>query len=328
MIPVDSSDILSYRAEINGTDTVGKDISGLVQMNEYADAEGISVSALNGEKDDDITDLFDSQFMTMYGNSFFIYPATEYRIEQRNSADYYGKSDSYGSIWGTDYCIRYGASDYFDYTIDVSPNDVSVKNLGKTAEIEKDYGFKVFDELEVTCSISYDDDDYYIFDGTAAENETVTMTKVNEDVIVTSDDGTLKGTLCVVENDDSIELENKADSGFIEYSVNVKNGIYADMEGGKLTVYIDKDEDGTYETPLEKGDANGDGSIDLEDATELLTGYAERAAGLYRAGYYIALNPIYPLSLNTMDMDGDKDVSLSDATEILTKYARKAAGLE
>lgn len=135
MIPVDSSDILSYRAEINGTDTVGKDISGLVQMNEYADAEGISVSALNGEKDDDITDLFDSQFMTMYGNSFFIYPATEYRIEQRNSADYYGKSDSYGSIWGTDYCIRYGASDYFDYTIDVSPNDVSVKNLGKTAEI-------------------------------------------------------------------------------------------------------------------------------------------------------------------------------------------------
>lgn len=154
------------------------------------------------------------------------------------------------------------------------------------------------------------------------------MTKVNEDVIVTSDDGTLKGTLCVVENDDSIELENKADSGFIEYSVNVKNGIYADMEGGKLTVYIDKDGDGTYETPLEKGDANGDGSIDLEDATELLAGYAERAAGLYRAGYYIAFNPIYPLSLNTMDMDGDKDVSLSDATEILTKYARKAAGLE
>lgn len=326
----DSSEVLSYRADINGTNTVGKDISGLVQMNQYyGTGNGISVSALNGKEGTDITDLLKSQFATLYGGSFFIYPATEYRIEQRNSADYNNDDTAInGSIWGVDYCIRYGADDYFDYAIDVSPNDVSVTNLGKTGEIIHSTGFRVIDEMELTCSISYDDEYYYTFAGTAAENETVTMKKVNEDVIITSDDGTLKGTLLIRSNNDSIELETGTDKSYIEYTVNAKNGIYCDMEDGKLTVYVDKDGDGTYETPIEKGDANGDGEINPADATEVLKGYAERAAGLYLVGYKIALNANYPLSPNTSDMDGDGKITISDATEILSKYARRAAGLE
>lgn len=327
----DSSEILSYRADINGTDTVGKDISGLVQMYQYnGSGNGISVSALNGKEGTDITDLLNSQFATLYGGSFFMYPATEYRIEQRNSADYNNDDTGIdGSIWGTDYCIRYTADDYFDYTIDISPNDVSVTNLGKTGEISHSTGFKVYDEMELRCSISYDDEYYYNFYGTAAENETVTMKKVNEDVIITSDDGTLKGTLLIQSNNDSIELETGTDESYIEYTVNAKNGIYCDMEGVKLTVYVDKDGDGTYETLIEKGDANGDGVIDPADATEVLKGYAERAAGFYLVGYSkIALNANYPLSPNTSDMDGDGKITISDATEILSKYARRAAGLE
>ncbi|MGN0631758.1 MAG: dockerin type I domain-containing protein [Ruminococcus sp.] len=316
----DSDDTLSYRAEINGTDTVGEDVSNLAQMYRYSSAEGSSVSAWNEEGElIEISDLLDFEFSKLYGGSFFIYPATSYKIEQRNSSDYGDKSGVYGSIWGNDYCIRYLADDYYDYTIDVAPTSVSVTNLGATSEIKNDES-KVFEEMCIVCSISYDGEYYYYFAGTAAENETVTMTKTNEDVIITSNDGSLKGTLLVTKTDTA------EGSSAIEYTINAKNSVYVDMEDLELTVSVDKDKDGIYETPLEQGDANGDGNINLDDAGEILKYYAESGAGI--AAGQVHLNLTYPLSLNTADMNGDGKISLSDATEILSKYAKRAVGLE
>ena len=316
----DSADTLSYRAEINGTDTVGEDVSNLAQMYRYSSAEGISVSAWN-EKGEliEISDLLDFEFTTLYGGSFFIYPATKYRIEQLNSSNNGDKSDINGSIWGVNYCIRYFVDKYHDYTIDIAPNAVSVTNLGATSEVKID-GTEVSDETQMSCSISYDGEYYYTFFGTASENETVTMKKTNEDVIITSNDGSLKGTLLVRKTDTA------TGSSAIEYTINAKNSVYVDMEDMELTVSVDKDGDGIYETPLEQGDANGDGEITLDDASEVLRFYAESGADLV-AGQ-VGLNLTYPLSLNTADLNGDEKISLSDATEILSKYAHRAAGLE
>lgn len=315
----DSADILSYRAEINGTDTVGEDVSNLTQVYSFNETEGISVSAWDAGEMIEISDLLDSHFTTLYGSSFFIYPATSYKIEQTNSSDCGDKSGVSGQIWGKDYCIRYSAGDYYDYTIDVAPTAVSVTNLGATSETENDKS-KIAEEMHIVCSISYDGEYYYYFMGTAAENETVTMTKTNEDVIITSDDGSLKGTLLVKKTDTS------EGSSTIEYTINAKNGVYVDMEDLELTVSVDKDKEGIYETPLEQGDANGDGNIDLDDASEVLKYYAESGAGL--AAGQVGLNLTYPLSLNTADLNGDEKIDISDATEILSKYALRAAGME
>ncbi len=100
--------------------------------------------------------------------------------------------------------------------------------------------------MDLTCALSHDGEYYYYFKGTADDGEAVTMTKNNEDVIITSDDGTLKGTLMIQ------KTAAANGSSAIEYTINAKNGVYIDMEDMELTVSVDKDGDGIYETPLEQ----------------------------------------------------------------------------
>ena len=322
----DSSELLSYRSEINGTDTVGEDISGLTQMFTYGSTKGIATYAQDDSGEyTEITNTLSNKLTTAWGHSYFTYPSTVYRIEQNNAAEYYftdsGQNNSpiYGAIWGKGYCTRYGAGNTdscYNYSIDAAKDYISVTNKGLAETYNDDNN----GEMHLTCALSHDGEYYYYFDGTAADGETVTMTKTNEDVIITSDDGSLKGSLFVRKTDTA------EGSSAIEYTINAKNSVYVDMEDMELTVSVDKDGDGIYETPLEQGDANGDGNIDLDDASEVLKYYAESGAGL-SAGL-VGLNLTYPLSLNTADLNGDEKISLSDATEILTKYARRAAGLE
>ena len=68
-----------------------------------------------------------------------------------------------------------------------------------------------------------------------------------------------------------------------------------------------------------RGDTNGDNNIAVEDAVEILTAYAERAAGL-------------PISLSAYqekaaDVDGDGQITVEDAVYTLTYYAKKSAGM-
>ncbi|MBO5226835.1 MAG: hypothetical protein J6B17_01970 [Ruminococcus sp.] len=69
-------------------------------------------------------------------------------------------------------------------------------------------------------------------------------------------------------------------------------------------------------------DVNLDGTIGVDDATEVLSIYAEAAAGTNSD------IQIQQAANVNADVDGDGAVTLSDATAILTRYAEKASGLE
>ncbi len=68
------------------------------------------------------------------------------------------------------------------------------------------------------------------------------------------------------------------------------------------------------------GDIDGNGTVDISDATAVLSIYAESAAGITPAIYTSAAS-------DPADVNGDGVVSLDDATAILLYYAQTASGL-
>ena len=68
------------------------------------------------------------------------------------------------------------------------------------------------------------------------------------------------------------------------------------------------------------GDVNANDTIDITDATLILTHYAQTAAGLPSS--------LTEAQLSAGDTDRDSSITIADATAILKYYAEKAAGLE
>lgn len=69
------------------------------------------------------------------------------------------------------------------------------------------------------------------------------------------------------------------------------------------------------------GDADGNGTVDLSDAVQVLSIYAQNASGLNSAIYGSSID-------NAADVNSDGRIDLDDAVSILTYYSRKAAGLD
>lgn len=69
------------------------------------------------------------------------------------------------------------------------------------------------------------------------------------------------------------------------------------------------------------GDVDGDGSLSVQDAVQILTYYAQQAAGC---------SPAFAsdLQYTTADYDGDGSITVNDAVSVLETYAKQAAGLQ
>ena len=69
------------------------------------------------------------------------------------------------------------------------------------------------------------------------------------------------------------------------------------------------------------GDVDGDGSLSVQDAVQILTYYAQQAAGC---------SPTFAsdLQYTTADYDGDGSITVNDAVSVLETYAKQAAGLQ
>ena len=110
-------------------------------------------------------------------------------------------------------------------------------------------------------------------------------------------------------------------------------------ETGMLTataVYTPEDTD-NYETVTEievlvtvqppgKGDVNGDGLVNLTDASLVLQYYAQTAAGNDFA-FHEEETENQEMRFRA-DVDGDSAITISDASFVLKYYAQKAAGME
>ena len=115
-----------------------------------------------------------------------------------------------------------------------------------------------------------------------------------------------------------------------------EKGVVSILKEGTVTI-IATDENGTaYEVTLTteeikkpsvlRGDANCDGSVDIEDATLVLKYYANHAAGFL--DYTFCEDPVLEeVLLEAVDINLDDDINITDATLILSYYARNAAGL-
>ncbi|MBQ8687553.1 MAG: hypothetical protein IJ512_03240 [Ruminococcus sp.] len=68
------------------------------------------------------------------------------------------------------------------------------------------------------------------------------------------------------------------------------------------------------------GDVDGDSAIAISDATEILTIYARRAAGMTVSHT--------EQQLKSADADRNGTIDIADASAVLTYYAKKAAGLD
>ena len=89
-------------------------------------------------------------------------------------------------------------------------------------------------------------------------------------------------------------------------------------ETGELEFYVDQDDNGTYETKIQKGDTNGDGvAFDAVDAQMALKAYVNSLAKASKSKDEVN-NAI-------SDMDGDGEVTAADAQLILRKYVDKLA---
>ncbi len=100
--------------------------------------------------------------------------------------------------------------------------------------------------------------------------------------------------------------------------------VYPDADGSSGAIYQMNTENVSNGTinlltaiqEEESCDTNQSGAVDLDDAVQVLTHYANTAAGIAPAA-----------ETANMDVNGDGSVTLDDAVKVLTVYAELAAGL-
>lgn len=82
----------------------------------------------------------------------------------------------------------------------------------------------------------------------------------------------------------------------------------------------------TLPDPYEMGDVDGDSMVSVDDAIQILTYYARRAAGY--TTFFSEIAHINDLATSAADINGDGVISVEDAVAILTYYAKSASGMQ
>ena len=82
----------------------------------------------------------------------------------------------------------------------------------------------------------------------------------------------------------------------------------------------------TLPDPYEMGDVDGDSMVSVDDAVQILTYYARRAAGY--TTFFSEIAHINDLATNAADINGDGVISVEDAVAVLTYYAKTASGMQ
>jgi len=82
----------------------------------------------------------------------------------------------------------------------------------------------------------------------------------------------------------------------------------------------------TLPDPYEMGDVDRDSIVSVDDAVQILTYYAKRAAGY--TTFFSEIAHINDLATNAADINGDGVISVEDAVAVLTYYAKTASGMQ
>lgn len=82
----------------------------------------------------------------------------------------------------------------------------------------------------------------------------------------------------------------------------------------------------TLPDPYEMGDVDGDSIVSVDDAVQILTYYAKRAAGY--TTFFSEIAHVNDLATRAADINGDGVISVEDAVAVLTYYAKTASGMQ
>lgn len=167
-------------------------------------------------------------------------------------------------------------------------------NIYKEADDEYAYKYVILPEgytLEITGFYT----GTMSFEKATIENGNVTTISTITDIHVQNGSSYIE----VIEDNVTVALECDLDS----------NGVTDEILTAEVT-----------ESVFAQGDVDGNGQVDISDATAVLTMYAKTAADL-------PIDEYTEIQKKSADVDGDSLITISDATYILAYYAQNAAGL-
>ena len=201
------------------------------------------------------------------------------------------------------------------------------------AEIEKGHGiFDINDteysaaakngkEMIYNMSIKYNEGYYpctphfnWLFNGQAIRNFKSEITDNGMHLSSDSIIETIISTTDVKLNEDGTIVNVNDNPNKVKITA-VNDVLVSFDNNGKICFFIDPDNDGTFDTAIEKGDVNSDGVIDGRDATSVLTDYAKTSVDKNAVSY---LNECFA------DFNDDGVIDGRDATSILTFYAKSS----
>lgn len=189
--------------------------------------------------------------------------------------------------------------------------DVSEKEQSVTAKDGKN--------IRYIISTKYNEGYYSVsphfnweFDGVTDKN---LKTRMTEKGMLLSSDGIIETQISTT---DAVYDENGSLKDVKANQNKEKITAYNDIllsfdEEDNLRFYIDPDQDGVFDTPVQKGDVNSDGVIDAVDASLILTSYANQSVENENSASY--------LNETIADYDGNGVIDAVDASAVLTEYA-------
>ncbi len=126
----------------------------------------------------------------------------------------------------------------------------------------------------------------------------------------------------------SVNAWNDSHDADVVFSSDYAQVLLYEIDEDTIGVAVDTDSDGTYDTTIFettapetiKGDINGDGIVNIADATLVLSMYSKSAAGL-------PLDEYTEAQILAADIDGDGQVLIADSAAILKFYAQSSAGM-
>lgn len=197
------------------------------------------------------------------------------------------------------------ASSYKDVRLTADEENVRISPLNENESVDYD--------LTVMCNEGYYSTSPHFRWRFLGETDSYIDLSVKDDGLLVSSDSEIQCRIIVSDRNFSFPRKSS-------YFDPIKKNIMLDSVGNvllkyddELSFFIDPDNDGVYDTEVQKGDVNCDGIIDGRDSTAVLTHYALSSS-----------EKEYMSFVNTELADYDENgiVDGRDATAILTDYTK------
>lgn len=309
---IDDDTLLNYKSLLNPSTKINTDISGLKQISGNIlepENKHINVVALseNGEK----SELGDINFGDWAGFAY---------VKQANSfhADVNNATDNHVELRYIDFdrwinvdLRNKQEDDVYNAQIDMSDDELYILNNNTSNlntriqyRMEKDtFNFDPYFWWIFSPAIEDDLKIQPVSEGMLLSSKGHINTSISTYYYTLNEDGTWKSYSM-----NNFAPENKA------VRINSDNDVLVGVKDNEFVYHIDNNNDGVFDTEIQKGDINFNGVFDAADASKILEMYSFCATRTKKSLY----------DFSQYDYNNDGLVDSSDASSVLAEYAKSA----